>query len=114
MKSFKGHNQGIQGDVAFTRIDALPSGVVTAVAEDGNYVVAHSETGHNHVVAERSARMYNDINNSLVGYLVVEDVANLKHLRNYDTHETVQFDVGVYRINRQREYTPEGLRRVAD
>ncbi len=114
MKLFKGYTQGIQGDVAFTRIDALPKGMKLVATEKGDHIVAHSGTGHNHIVAERSAKMYKDPTNPRLSFLVVEDSADLTHLRTYDTHETVQFDKGIYRINRQREYTPEGLRSVAD
>jgi len=114
MKSFKGFNQGIQGDVALTRITALPGNAVELTAEKGQHVVAHSESGHNHVVAEREAKFYRDADDPLVAYLAVQETADLTHLRSFNTHETVQFDAGVYRINRQREYTPKGLRRVAD
>lgn len=115
MKSFKGFRQGVQGDVALTRVDTLPEGLVEAQRnERGEYIVAHSETGHNHAVAERTTKMYEDPTNPLVAYLVVENTADLEHHRTYNTHETIQFDTGVYRINRQREYTPEGFRRVAD
>ncbi len=105
---------GIQGDVAFTRINKLPENLTPAPAENGYFVAAHSETGHNHAVLTNTAVLYNDPNDAMVAYLVVEDKADMEHQRSYDTHETVQFDKGVYRVNRQREYTPEGLRRVAD
>lgn len=114
MKSFKGVKQGIQGDVAITRVDTLPEGLQQAKTDNGYYVVAHSETGHNHTVLERSGTLYEDPNNPLLAFLVVDGEANLEHHRTYNTHETVQFDKGIYRINRQREYTPRGLRKVAD
>lgn len=114
MVSFKGHKMGIQGDVAFTRIDKLPENLQVAPAENGYFVAAHSETGHNHAVMANTATLYNDPDDAMVAYLVVDDVADMEHHRTFDTHETVQFDKGVYRVNRQREYTPEGLRRVAD
>lgn len=118
MKLFKGINQGIQGDVMFTRVEELPADLIEAKAENGFLVVAHSETGHNHAVAvavaERPVKLYEDPKNPLLAFLVVNGTADLEHQRTYDKHETVKFDEGVYRINRQREHTPEGLRRVAD
>lgn len=113
MKSFKGITQGIQGDVALTRVDELPGDAKKADIVNGGYVVAHSETGHNHVVDDDCAVLY-ETEDPLVAYLAVGDTADLEHIRSYDTHETVQFDKGIYRINRQREHTPQGLRRVAD
>ncbi len=114
MKSFKGYTQGIQGDIAFTRIDSLPDGVVLARTKRGKYVVARSGSGHNHVIDEPQAKMYNHSTDPMLSFLVVDSTAYLKHLREFDTHETVQFDKGIYQVNRQREYTPHGLRHVAD
>ncbi len=114
MKSFKNVKQAAQGDVAITRVDNLPEGMELNKFEHGVHVVAHSETGHHHVIDASVAEMHNDPSNGLVSYLVVEDTAQLTHTRTYDTHETIELDKGVYRINRQREYTPEGYRRVAD
>jgi hypothetical protein len=45
---------------------------------------------------------------------VVNKDTELKHLRSFDTHESLSIPEGLYRINRQREYTPEGYRRAAD
>jgi hypothetical protein len=45
---------------------------------------------------------------------VEEGGAVLEHLRPHDTHESIQFEPGIYHVRRQREYTPEGLRRVED
>ena len=114
-QSFVGHDQGIQGDVAITRVDALPEGLVLANTDDKGYlVVAHSETGHCHLVQEKTATLYEDPSNPMMAFLVVDDVADLEHHRSFDEHTTVGFDKGIYRINRQQEFTPEGLRRVAD
>ena len=113
MVTFKGKNQGIQGDVALTRVNELPAGCVEAKPKDGFHVVAHSETGHNHAVLERHGKLF-ESDNPLVAYLVVDNEAKLEHHRPFKTHGTVLFDKGIYRINRQREYTPEGLRRVVD
>ena len=47
--------------------------------------------------------------------LPVPDIFTLlEHLRSFDTHETIKLPVGTFEIRRQREYTPEGWRRVED
>ncbi len=115
MKKFtKKMKQGIQGDVAFTRIDdsEIPEGLnlVSAKPEkDGQLVVAHSETGHNHSFSARlgDVDLLEDPDNELVAYLRVNKTADLVHHRGHDTHETVQFAPGLYRVNRQREHVPE-------
>jgi len=115
MKTFNhNHTQARQGDVLFTRVEELPEGLKEISAENGVFVVAHSETGHNHIIKESEAKLYANDNDPFVAYLVVDNTAKLEHMRSFDTHETISFDKGIYRINRQREYTPEGFRRAAD
>jgi hypothetical protein len=112
--SMVGKDFGIQGDIALTRVDSIPSEAVCANTDEGRYILAHSETGHHHAVLENEGVLYKT-EDPMVAYLVVDNVANLKHYKpGVDAHRTVAFDKGVYRINRQREYTPEGLRAVAD
>lgn len=108
-----------QGDVTFIRRDALPDGLRETESENGAVVVTHSETGHDHImVLDRetevpSVRMYSG-DNPLVSWLEVNRPATLEHKRSFDTHEPIIFSPGIYEVRRQREYTPEGFRRVED
>ena len=52
--------------------------------------------------------------NPLVSWLQVNRSTALDHLRPHDTHESIMFEPGIYEVRRQREYTPEGFRRVED
>jgi F0F1-type ATP synthase membrane subunit b/b' len=112
MKTFK--KLAAQGDVMFKRIDELPDGLVEAEKQNGKYTVAHSETGHNHTVLEREAKLLIDKTNEFIAYLKVDEEAVLTHERSFDTHESIKFDKGFYEVRKQREYTPEGYRRAAD
>jgi hypothetical protein len=107
-------NCAAQGDVLLRRIDKLPDGLEPAKAERGLFVVAHSETGHHHVVKERSAQLLIDRTNDFLAYLKVAEPCELEHLRDFDTHESLAFEPGLYEVRRQVEFTPEGWRRVAD
>lgn len=117
MKTFK--NYCAQGDLYIRRIDSLPAGATCVTPESGCYVVAHSETGHNHVIDARpNVKLYTH-GNPMVSYLEVIEATDatevlLKHLRGFDTHETISIPPGNYEIRRQREHTPEGWRRVED
>jgi hypothetical protein len=117
MRTFK--NRADQGDLLIRRINALPQGVTPIKAENGRYVVAHSETGHDHVIAERqNVRLYSN-GDPMVSYLEVIEATDatetlLEHLRSFDTHETIKIPAGVFEIRRQREYVPDGWRRVED
>lgn len=104
---------GRQGDVLFRKVKALPKDAVEETRA-GDIVVAHSETGHNHVVKDPVARLFNTPD-PLVSYLRLEGPATVDHLRDFHTHESLLLDGGgVWEVRRQREHTPEGWRRVAD
>jgi hypothetical protein len=117
MHTFK--KTAAQGDVCFIRRDALPEGIRELAPVNGRIVVTHSETGHDHVMVldradDRPAvRMYGG-DNPLVAWLEVNRPTALEHLRPHDTHEPILFQPGIYEVRRQREYTPEGFRRVED
>lgn len=106
MKKFTG-NYIAQGDLNIFRVDHLPE-----LKETDNRVLAHSETGHNHVLEGNAVRVFEQ--DEFVSYLDVQKPAKIVHLRNFDTHETIELPPGQYRVSRQREYTPEGFRRAAD
>lgn len=110
--------QARQGDMLLTRIDALPDDVVNAKPDDDVYVCAHSETGHNHVMKTQGVQMFEAANDPLIAYLVVDnDVeggAQLTHMRDFKTHDPIWVKNGIYRINRQRQSSPEGWVRAAD
>lgn len=112
MKTFR--NICAQGDIHIRRVSALPANAVLVAPENGVNIVTHSETGHHHVMTAERVKMYRIPDSIMDIFLEVEAPANLEHLRPHDTHETIAFDKGVYHVRRQREYTPEGLRRVED
>ena len=114
MKSFD--FQAAQGDVLITRIDKLPKEVCETASINGKLIIAHSETGHSHVVVERPGVKLFSGKDPMIAYLeVVESVeVALEHMRSFDTHESLLLKGGTYEIRRQQEYTPEGWRRVAD
>lgn len=117
MKTFT--DRAAQGDLLLRRIDKLPANAKAVAAERGAFIVAHSETGHNHIIKERPNVKLYTTGDPLVTYLEVIDAtekteALLEHLRGHDTHETIVIPPGVFELRRQREYTPEGWRRVED
>ena len=117
MKTFK--NRAAQGDLLIRKIDLIPRDAKPENAQNGLFIVAHSETGHNHVIDAAPNVQLFTTGDPMVSYLQVIEATDeaetlLKHLRSYDTHETIKINPGIYEIRRQREYTPEGWRRVED
>jgi hypothetical protein len=104
-----------QGDVLFRRVENLPSGVVER-ARHGTIIVAHSETGHHHGIDDPSVRFFEMLTRDpMVCFLSVDgDFADVVHARPHDTHETLRLSRGHWEVRRQREWTPEGWRRVED
>jgi len=112
MKTF--HTSAAQGDGYFLRVELLPEGLIKVNADDGYVVVLHSESGHSHVMDARYVEMYRLPEEIYECFLVVSQATALEHRREFDTHESIMFKPGTYRVRRQREYSPEGWRRAAD
>ncbi|MEQ1689387.1 MAG: hypothetical protein ABL874_12510 [Sphingopyxis sp.] len=123
MKTFK--RICAQGDIYIERLPddfELPAAATETKSENGRIIVTHSETGHHHVMDVAPAKnrtrprvqMYTLPDSIMDFLLIVNDPVALEHLREYDTHEPIMFEKGKYRVRRQREYTPEGFRRVED
>lgn len=112
MLTFK--NFCAQGDIYIKRISALPAEAIEVKPEDGKVIVTHSETGHHHVMDAEAVKMYRLPDSIMDCLLVVKKPTALEHLRQHDTHQAILFEKGTYHVRRQREYTPEGFRRVED
>lgn len=95
-----------QGDLLFVKHDKK----VTGLKKAQDMIVAHGEvTGHSHQVAE------ND------GVAVLENEKGDKFVESqtewqvvHDEHGPISFGEGFWEVRRQREYSPEAIRRVVD
>ncbi len=103
-----------QGDLNIFKIDCLPEGCQKVNPESGQFILAHSETGHHHIVLERGAQLFINETNEFIKYLQVGEPTEVRHMRSFDTHESIALSVGTYKLTNQREYVPEGYRRAAD
>ena len=112
MKTFK--NQSRQGDVLISRINELPDNAIPQSKKGNDWTIAHSETGHHHVVSNNGVNFYESANDPLQAYLVVENKVELRHLKEFDKHETQAIPKGIYSLRRQRQQSIEGWERVAD
>ena len=102
-------------------VEAIPEGLQEVAPYDGVFILAHSETGHHHVVEHRpNIRLFRDASQLLTAWLEIGPDARarvgaiLKHLRSFDTHASVELPPGKYRVRNAREYSPLGFRRVQD
>lgn len=98
-----------QGDVLLVPVARIPKGA-KAQRTKGRIVLAHGEvTGHAHTVDARRARLSVDTEGG-VTYLTVDKLTEVTH----QEHAPVTLQPGKYKVVRQREYTPEAIRTVAD
>lgn len=107
---------GAQGDILIIPISAIPANAKAAVPAGKNYIIAHSETGHHHVIDRARAEVYEAADNEFIAYIrTLGAGAEITHERPFDTHESVALEPNsLYEVRRQREYVAEGFRRAQD
>lgn len=72
-------------------------------------VLAHGEaTGHAHTITDETTLLFNGPNGEV--YIDATEHTEVRH----QEHDTIPIPPGTYRVIRQREYTPERTRNVAD
>lgn len=108
-----------QGDIMLERVDDATVGTPINVDPDGAVVLARGEvTGHRHAFYAgatmfRDDGLARDIPTELyLGHIKIaaKEGAELKH----EEHDTVKLPAGTYRVRRQREWTADQARVVAD
>ena len=120
MKVFEKHIKAVrQGEVYMVRIKILPKDAKPIEAENGRFILGHSESGHDHVIECNPNVQYFSASEPLITYLQVVEANDeaevlLKHLRSFDTHEPIKFEAGTYKIINARESSPEGWRKASD
>lgn len=106
-----------QGDVLIVELDNKEFKNIPDwkdARENGRVILAHGEvTGHAHVVHGTDVEFQETIGADQQASRILNVMgrdAELKH----DEHATITIPVGRYKVVRQREYTPQEIRRVAD
>lgn len=97
-----------QGDVLLTRIATIPADAKKQPAENGRIILAYGEaTGHHHSVDIDAADWWKNGDEQFVDVKVATQVV-------HQEHAPINLTPGRYKITRQREYSPEAIRNVAD
>ena len=99
-----------QGDVLFQQVKSVPSG--KARKRHNGYILEGEATGHVHRVAEEdlAGAEVLEIGDQLFLSVSVDGGISIVH----EEHNPVTLPAGDYEIVRQREYSPEEIRNVAD
>lgn len=97
-----------QGDVLIERADSVPDKAVKQKPGE-RVILAHGEvTGHAHEIACGDAEAWKQDADTVA--VVVKKQSKITH----QEHAEIPIARGTYKITRQREYTPQAIRRVAD
>lgn len=103
-----------QGDVLVVPVETIPDGCRPVSLDAGRVILAYGEvTGHAHAIVSPDVQLVTDEQaDELRMWLTVTapEPVELRH----DEHDTLLIPPGLYRVIRQREYSPSGLRNVAD
>ena len=95
-----------QGDVLLVPVDEVPRGARRVRPK--RLIIAEGEvTGHVHELVGGKVELFEKAE---VVFAKIMSAPQLQHAE----HATQTIEPGVYRVVRQREYSPEELRRVAD
>jgi hypothetical protein len=98
-----------QGDILIERVRRSTRKLAPVAAEHGRLILARGEvTGHHHSVATEAAAL--SLDEGGVMFLTVEELTEVVH----QEHAPIQLEPGTYRVLRQREYSPQEIRSVAD
>lgn len=109
-----------QGDVLVRPTRQRPSAKAKSITDDGRVILAYGEvTGHAHEVQHPvtttdnldpvpPVQLFEEPDGTRL--LVISRPAVLRH----DEHGPIELTPGHYEVIRQREYSPEAIRNVAD
>jgi hypothetical protein len=102
------HEQYRQGDVLLVRVASLPCEAKPEPASDQSVILAYGEvTGHAHRLSSQGVTLYSFNDDRL---LEVRQPSDLTH----EEHAPLKIEPGIYKVVRQREYTPQNVRLVSD
>lgn len=99
-----------QGDVLIQRVGSIPKNVTAETPVNGRIILAYGEaTGHHHSLEADAADWWKSADKDEQFIDVKTDTAVV-----HQEHSKIDLTPGKYRVTRQREYSPEAIRNVAD
>ncbi len=102
-----------QGDVLIVRTRATAKHGQLVERDLGRIVLAYGEvTGHAHAIADPGAELYE--RDAALGERFLRVLSEAGVDLVHEEHATITLPKGDYVVRRQREYSPEAIRTVAD
>lgn len=91
----------LQGDVALIPVEKVMGDLVTLEPSGRDLIVAHSETGHHHVVEAEKADGFVDAEDPSRLWMIVREPTEIVHQREEFQHEAQIVPAGHYLVQRQ-------------
>ena len=91
-------NVAAQGEMLIRRVASFEGGSKPFEAEGNHFILAHSETGHHHVIDRTKVRVTEQVKaptGMAILQLIVDEPAVIEHLRGHDTHEPLMLSEGL-------------------
>jgi hypothetical protein len=101
------------GEALMLPVDKMPKGKTTKVTKQ---IIAHSETGHHHVVeAEQEFEIIGSVEKHDL-YLRLFEPGKLVHKKSVEKHKTLPVKPGIWKVLHKSEYDPwqQIVRKVQD
>jgi hypothetical protein len=101
------------GEVSLIEVSQAPKGLFKRLK---SFILAHSETGHNHVLEATKAADLEIYERKGEVFVKVNSPVNLVHKKAFDSHRTLEVSPGLYKRYEATEYDPfaDLQRRVKD
>ena len=108
MKKFHGLRHG---EVMLVPVEAIPEG---RKVNTGDYILAHSETGHHHVLEGTAFEVIEAKDKNI--FVKILDTTNLVHKKTLDAHRTITIPPSLLERYHMVEYNPasEAIQVVRD
>jgi hypothetical protein len=91
------------GEVSLIEVKEAPKGLFNKVK---SFILAHSETGHNHVLEAKKVSDLEIYENNGEVFVKVNNPVALKHQKTFDAHRTLEVAPGLYKRYEMNEYSP--------
>lgn len=100
------------GEVLLLPVDSVPDNAKRQQVVE--CIIAHSETGHHHVL-ESDQKFWEIIDGSQL-YVDLDAPTPLRHRKDYDQHRELEVPAGKWKVIKKREFDPFKaiIRNVAD
>ena len=100
-----------QGDILIERIASLPDNAKEVEYKSWIVLAEGEVTGHAHTIKTTNRiTKYFDLGDDVRAVAVKGRSVTVEH----QEHAPIELDEGIYKVSRQKEYTPQAIRNVAD